>query len=219
MPSARKTVTPNQVPADGGEARRSAAERGPARRRYDSTASREALLAAATRLFDERGYDATTIREIGELAGVDPSLIKRYFGSKERLYIAVLGQARRPAGDLDPRTLLARLLNKSDNHQINPMTLAMVSPTLDEPVKTHVRTFIDEQLTRPLTEWLDDSDSRDAALRAELIAAISVGVALARDSDTMPVLKRASSKRIQALLAPVYESLRTRPANAGAERG
>jgi AcrR family transcriptional regulator len=217
MPSAPQTVPPDQPPG-GGKAGRRPAGHGSARRRYDSAASRGALLTAAARLFDERGYRATTIREIGELAGVDPALIKRYFGGKERLYLAVLGEARQPAGDLDPQTLMSRLLNKSDNREVNPMTLAMVSPTLDEPVKTQVRSFIDEQLTRPLSDWLDAPGDPDAALRAELLTALAVGVALARSSDTMPALSQASSPRIQALMAPVFESLRARRA-PDAERG
>src|SRR5260221_5104477 len=77
-----------------------------ARRYHDAQASREALLGAARALFDERGYDRATTREIGERAAVDPALIARYFGGKEGLYLATIAEG--PIGapgelDFEPR--------------------------------------------------------------------------------------------------------------------
>jgi len=59
-------------------------------RRRDSARSRQALLDAAATLFSERGFDRTTVREIGERATVDPALIARYFGGKAGLYVETL---------------------------------------------------------------------------------------------------------------------------------
>ena len=71
----------------------------PPRKRYDSAASRVALLEAAARLFHGRGYDATTVREIGERAGVDPALIARY-----RVSEIVASQTVRPlSGAIEAR--------------------------------------------------------------------------------------------------------------------
>ena len=61
-----------------------------AARRRDAASSREALLEAARTLFHERGFERTTTRDIGELAGLDPTLIARYFGNKASLYLQVL---------------------------------------------------------------------------------------------------------------------------------
>jgi AcrR family transcriptional regulator len=52
-------------------------------RRRDRT--RAALMEAALRLFSERGYDATTIEEITELADVAPRTFFSYFSSKEEV--------------------------------------------------------------------------------------------------------------------------------------
>jgi AcrR family transcriptional regulator len=59
-------------------------------RSRDAAASKDALLQAAQTLFGQQGFESTTIREIGEQAGVDAALIARYFGSKADLYIAAM---------------------------------------------------------------------------------------------------------------------------------
>ncbi|MGX2998105.1 TetR/AcrR family transcriptional regulator [Streptomyces sp. JNUCC 64] len=43
------------------------------------------LLAAATRLFADRGYDRTSVQDIVEAAGVTKGALYHYFGSKEDL--------------------------------------------------------------------------------------------------------------------------------------
>jgi AcrR family transcriptional regulator len=51
---------------------------------------REKILDAARSLFGERGYDATSIAEIGASAGISKSVLYHYFGSKAGLYQALL---------------------------------------------------------------------------------------------------------------------------------
>lgn len=60
----------------------------------DSTPSdsRAAILAAAAGLFAESGRSATTIKEIGLRAGVNPALIYYYFADKSALYDAVVSE-------------------------------------------------------------------------------------------------------------------------------
>jgi AcrR family transcriptional regulator len=52
--------------------------------------TREALLDAAEGLFARKGFEATTIKEIGAAADLNPALLYYYFGNKEDLYRAVL---------------------------------------------------------------------------------------------------------------------------------
>ena len=59
----------------------------------DAAATRAALLRAAMRRFTMYGYEGTTTRDIAAAAGVNVSLIARYFGSKEGLYSAVLAES------------------------------------------------------------------------------------------------------------------------------
>jgi AcrR family transcriptional regulator len=61
-------------------------ERNPAR-------SRAAILDAAERLFAEKGYDATSLNEVGAAAGVSRGTPGYFFGSKQELYQAVLNRS------------------------------------------------------------------------------------------------------------------------------
>jgi AcrR family transcriptional regulator len=65
----------------------------PPSRRREATTS--AILEAAEDLFAARGYDAVSVREIAERAGVSHALVHRYLGSKAEIYRIILeGNAR-----------------------------------------------------------------------------------------------------------------------------
>lgn len=51
-----------------------------------SQPTRDRILAEARRLFAEQGYERTTIRAVGAAAEVNPSMVVRYYGSKEDLF-------------------------------------------------------------------------------------------------------------------------------------
>jgi AcrR family transcriptional regulator len=59
----------------------------------DAARSRAAILDAAERLFAERGYDATSLNEVGAAAGVSRGTPGYFVGSKADLYQAVLERA------------------------------------------------------------------------------------------------------------------------------
>ncbi len=62
----------------------------PAEKERNATRSREAILDAAEHLFAERGYDATSLTDVGSSAGVSRGTPGYFFGSKEQLYRDVL---------------------------------------------------------------------------------------------------------------------------------
>lgn len=53
--------------------------------RAEDLSARGRIVAAATGLFGERGFRATTVRAIAERAGVSAALVTHHFGSKEAL--------------------------------------------------------------------------------------------------------------------------------------
>lgn len=54
-----------------------------------SIRTRETIETAARELFAINGFQKTTVRDIGARAGIDPSMIIRYFGSKDALFARV----------------------------------------------------------------------------------------------------------------------------------
>ncbi len=56
----------------------------------ENGSARQRLLAAATDLFTERGYAATTVREIVGAAGVTKPVLYYYFGNKEGIYLELM---------------------------------------------------------------------------------------------------------------------------------
>jgi TetR/AcrR family transcriptional regulator len=90
----------------------------------DGTA--EAILDAAEPLFAAQGFAATTIKQIGAAAGVNPALLYYYFGSKEELYRQLL---RRMFGTLAERGA-ERLAGVSSPEEAIRALLAVQSETM-----------------------------------------------------------------------------------------
>jgi len=55
--------------------------------------NRERLIAAGYSILSEKGYEATTVKEVTHVAGVSPGLFHYYFASKDELLKAVLQEA------------------------------------------------------------------------------------------------------------------------------
>lgn len=80
--------------------------------------SRDEILAAATDLFETRGFHETSMAEVARAAGVSKALIFWHFKSKEELFVAVLGKLLEPyvidfaeeAGALDEKAQLLKLI-------------------------------------------------------------------------------------------------------------
>src|ERR687884_1616275 len=87
----------------------------PIGRRPGNPDTRQELLDTARRMFADAGYDKTSVRDIAAAAGVDPALIRHYFGSKAELFRATMGWPFEPADIAarirsgDPGTIGGRL--------------------------------------------------------------------------------------------------------------
>jgi AcrR family transcriptional regulator len=180
-----------------------------ARRPYDANASRQALLLAARALFDEVGYDRATTREIGERAGVDAALIARYFDSKEGLFLAAIAEPAPGEEEIDfePTALLAFLIERWDERGHSPLSRALASPALPDDIRGQVSGIVHERLLRRLTAVLSDRGVADPELRAELLIATAVGVAVTRANGSLEVLARAPRDVLLATLQPAVDAL------------
>lgn len=179
------------------------------RRPHDAEASRRALLEAARGVFDEVGYDRATTREIGERAGVDPALIARYFDSKEGLFIAAIaaGSAEEEGIDFAPRALVAFLLERWDERGHSPIGRALVSPTLTPGAREQISAVVGDRVLLGLAAELRERGVAEADLRAELLVALAVGVAVTRANGTLETLAATPREQVLRTLAPLLDAL------------
>ena len=181
----------------------SAADQHSYRRVRDAAASRLALLTAAGELFHARGYEGATVRDIGERAGVDPALIARYFGGKERLYLAVLAEEHvEDDAPLDPQTFVAELLAHWDLRGHSPVSRALGALEVSDEVRAQVQAIVERRLLARF-----GFEGPDAELRAEILLALVLGISLTRSNGTLPQLAQASRERLTAALDPVVDAL------------
>jgi len=69
--------------------------RTPEQRKIDREAKRMAVLTAAVRMFNERGFHATSLDDVAASLGISKPTIYHYLGNKEQVLIACLRQALR----------------------------------------------------------------------------------------------------------------------------
>jgi AcrR family transcriptional regulator len=179
------------------------------RRPHDAEASRRALLDAARAVFDEVGYDRATTREIGERAEVDPALIARYFDSKEGLFIAAIAAGSPGDEEIDfaPPELLRFLLERWDERGHNPISRALASPALTPDAREQTSAVVGDRVLRGLTAELRARGATDPELRAELLVALAVGVAMTRANGTLETLAATPREEVLATLVPLVRAL------------
>jgi AcrR family transcriptional regulator len=171
-------------------------------RRRDAAASRERLLCAARELFGDRGFDRTSTRDIGERAGVDPTMIARYFGGKAQLFVAVL-RSEDPAGtisDLLDADRLATLLDRTALQGPGPVIQAGVRHNDDPAAQAAASAELNRRIVTPLREHLALQGQTQPELQAELLTAAFVGVLLARHAGTFRHLSAAATPELLPLL-------------------
>ena len=152
-----------------------------AARPRDAAATRRALLEAGRELFATAGYDATTVRAVADRAGVNQALLFRYFGNKEGLFAeAVLDQAVQlladgPREDLLQRTLAAILRADDEGGEI---LMAVLRAAGSAQVAEDVRARLGGAYAEAFAALVDTDDPADAAVRAELLLAWLLGIAV-----------------------------------------
>jgi len=182
-------------------------------RRRDAAATRQALLQAARGRFVRLGYERTTLRDVAADAGVNLALIKRYFGSKEGLFKAALAATPRFVGGPGefPQDLAA--LAEALSHQLS----AGAWPEYGEhPVLMLLRVTGDERVDSLRRQALAGFSRRvlevsgqaeEGLLRAQLLVALGVGIAVVRSTVGLQPLTGATSDDLIGPLHDVVDSL------------
>ena len=177
----------------------------PPARRSDRT--RAAILAAARERFAADGYAKATIRAIAAQAGIDPSMVMRYYGSKEKLLVAAADfglelpdVSRVPPGALT-EGLIRHLLEmcERDDTMIALLRLAATQETAAE----RARWIIGHQI-EPLIATVE-ADAALAVRRAGLLATQMMGLALTRYVLKLPAVVAMTHDELVAWLSPVVQ--------------
>ncbi|KAB1657990.1 TetR/AcrR family transcriptional regulator [Pseudoclavibacter chungangensis] len=138
--------------------------------------SREAIFEHAGRLFRERGYAHTSVRDISSAAGVDAALVIRHFGSKEGLFldtmvVDALGDALPGPRERFGERFVAQMLD--EDARVRDVFLALVRASDADPVGRRLAEAHERRFVAPLREMLEGDD---ADLRARLAAALVGGL-------------------------------------------
>lgn len=175
------------------------------RRPRDSAATRQALLTAARTLFAEHGYDATTVRAVADLAGVNQALLFRYFGNKRGLFTnAVQSEALEllegPPEDLLERSLDAMLTVEGERYGTETL-LAVLRAATSEQVGEEIRERLGAAYSAAFAAQAATEDAHDAGVRGELLLAWLLGLSLTRSVLIDGPLSDAAAVRAHMLRA------------------
>jgi AcrR family transcriptional regulator len=177
----------------------------------DANASREALLSSARILFSERGFEQTTVRDIGEHSGVDPALIARYFGSKVKLYLATVtaedADSGRPKDFTDTRAYLQWLVARVDARGPGPVLQAIFRSDTTAEIRNATREHLTRRLVEPLAAVLETKGIANHRLRAETAISALIGVLLARALGSFDELAEVSQEDFIELLTQLLPDL------------
>ncbi len=186
-------------------------------RRTGDTITRERITEAARRQFAEVGYDRTSLRSIAQEAGVDPTLVSHFYGSKAKLFVSVVELPFDPPEVLsrlladDPATVGPRLahfvLGVLESEHDRQRLVGLVRAAATEPEAARlVRDLVSREIFVPLTARIS-ADHAD--LRASLLGSQLVGLVMARHIVQVEPLASSPPEAIAAIIGPLFQHLLT----------
>jgi len=175
--------------------------------------TRDAVLDAARRAFAARGYEAASLRAIATDAGVDPGMVRHFFGSKaglfqaalelpvdvERLVPMLLADGLDGIGERLVRFFLSVFDSAADR---NPFISLMRSAVTHEESARMFREFVTEQLLGKVAAALGAPDAR---LRASFVGSQMAGLVLMRYVIRLEPLASADQDTVVAFVGPTVQ--------------
>jgi AcrR family transcriptional regulator len=173
-----------------------------------SQPTRTAILAAARRRFTEDGFERTTVRAVAADAGVDPSMVMRYFQSKDGLFDAAtdvdlgLPDLRGVPVDEVPARLARHFVDRWEGDLADEAIMVLLRSAVTNPAAAErLRTVFADQVAaavRGLTNGAPDSATRAGLLSTQLL-----GLALCRYILRLPPVVALSPAHLAEAIAPV----------------
>jgi AcrR family transcriptional regulator len=181
-------------------------------RRRDAGATRRRLLDAARELFLGHGYSAVGLREVAAKAGVDVTLVRRYFGSKQRLFAEATNvsedtdEIRNAADDTVGRQMIARVLGA--RRDLDAPLFALLRSSGDPSVVTRLNAQLEEGLTRNLSKRITADRAR---IRADMVTALLLGIGVQRVLLRKKPMASARDDDIAAVFLEAFEAITKLP--------
>ncbi len=180
-------------------------------RRPGNPDTRNEIVTTARRLFAEAGYDKTSVRDIAAAAGVDPALIRHYFGSKAELFRSTVGWPIAPAdliaritsgdrGEIGARLTRVFLEAWERPESRAPLLAILRGAATHEESTALVRQLMQDQLYPQLAKPLQGPDTE---LRIDLAMAQLLGTAYLRHVLQVEPIASAPLDELVARVAPV----------------
>lgn len=172
-----------------------------------SDATKAAILEAARERFAADGYERATIRAIARDAGIDPSMVMRYYGNKEGLFAAASEfDLRLPASGALPTkhigaVLVSHFLDRWERDEV--LTALLRASVTNAAAADRMHEIFRKQLG-PLVAGVCP-DPAQAPHRAALAASQILGMALARYVLRFPPAVEMSREEVVRWLAPTVQ--------------
>lgn len=190
-----------------------AVRRGRRRISPDGADARTQIVEAARAEFADRGYDATSLRAVARLAGVDPALVHHYFANKADLFAATVDVPIRPdllvaeilrgPRDAIGATIVRAIVTQLDSRPTRDAMLALLRTALGHEFAARMlRQFMVREVLGRVASELDTPDSE---LRASLAASQIVGLIIARYGIRLDALADASPDEVVARVGPIVQ--------------
>ncbi|WP_203897739.1 TetR/AcrR family transcriptional regulator [Virgisporangium aliadipatigenens] len=187
-------------------------------RRPGGSGTRAAILAAAREQFADKGYGGASLRTIAAAAGVDPGLIRHFYGSKDDLFAAALEVPEEMAelmvraltghpDGLGERVLRAYLAVWEDPAMAGPLLAVVRSAVTSERAAERLRTLIGARLLAEVAPHLGP----DGDVRAGITAAHLMGIAVSRYVFRVEPVASLDREVLIGVCAPVIQAYLTGP--------
>jgi AcrR family transcriptional regulator len=171
--------------------------------------TRAAILAAARDQFARHGYDRASIRAIAAQASIDPSMVIRYFTSKEALFAAAVDVdlmlpdlSRTPAGVLG-RRLTEHFLERWEGALSDDVLVILLRSAVTNPgVAERLREVFVDQVAATLGPIATEGDAEH---RAALVSSQLLGIALTRYLLRLPGMTDRPAASVVADVAPTIQ--------------
>ncbi|WP_344095811.1 TetR family transcriptional regulator [Microbacterium deminutum] len=182
-------------------------------RRPGPNQTRQLILDTARIRFAEDGFKGTTIRRIATDAGVDPSLIMQFFGTKDTLFGEVMSISPKALSQFaeafeGPREAIGERVARAffaiwegDPQDSEPLLAMLRGAIGNERATAQLGAFLQARLKHTL--------GPDQAVRVGIASAMLVGIVVGRRIVQIPALAKQDAETLIAVIAPALQVVLT----------